>query len=186
MTNFLTQKYGPLPAWGWGAGVGGVVLVFLLVSKKKNAPAPDTTSNAGATKIATPPSVVNNTFGGGTVGFINPPKHTGNTDKHHHKKETPPPPVDTQPIPPAPIPPVSPLQQALEDATRASTIAYNNLNASKLPVATYDSQGHMEYSYSGNSDTPVLKQIFNDAVAKVNAAKLAIANANGVYMDPNA
>lgn len=36
MPNMLTQKLGPLPAWGWGAIVGGGVLGYRLIFKRES------------------------------------------------------------------------------------------------------------------------------------------------------
>lgn len=87
MTNFLTNKIGPLPAWGWGAGVAGILIVMKMSSAKKaKGPDPNDPSAAGGAPPASNAVMYggsgNNyadgqTFGGGSLGMYSPPFYGG-------------------------------------------------------------------------------------------------------------
>lgn len=97
MSNFLTNKVGPLPAWGWGAIAGGGILVLKMSSGKKKPVDP-----AGADPAAAPPAsnavmyggsgnnyADGQTFGGGSLGMYSPPYPGGgnilvNLFRHPH------------------------------------------------------------------------------------------------------
>lgn len=85
MANFLTQKIGPIPLWGYGLGAAGITLVILLSSKNKAAPAkkPAASSTTAASKKTGPNaddsdltgySDLANSFAGQLVGMVNQPQ----------------------------------------------------------------------------------------------------------------
>src|SRR4051794_34810931 len=102
MSNFLTNKIGPLPAWGWGAIAGGGV--FLLAKKGgggKPKPEPDPNDPNGAQGAGAPPAsqafmyggsgnnYADQTFGGGSLGMYSYPYDGGgsmfvNLFRHPH------------------------------------------------------------------------------------------------------
>lgn len=104
MSNFLTHKYGPLPAWGWGAVVGGGLLVMKLrassAAKAPDDPAADpnnpgagaggSSGSGSSTAFLTGGSGnVDNTFGGGSLGMYSYPVASGgslfvNLHRHPH------------------------------------------------------------------------------------------------------
>lgn len=98
--SFLTQKFGPLPAWGWGAVAGGGV--FLLSRKGGGKPkTADPNDPNGAQGAGAPPSsqafmyggsgnnYADQTFGGGSLGMYSWPYDGGgsmfvNLFRHPH------------------------------------------------------------------------------------------------------
>lgn len=54
--SFLTNKYGPLPAWGWGAAVGGLVLLAKLSKGGGGARPPGPPPPFGGPDMGTEPS----------------------------------------------------------------------------------------------------------------------------------
>lgn len=84
--SFLTTKYGPLPAWGWGAIAGGGLLLLKAKSKggggnpnagDPNAPngMPGGPNNAGASQafMYGGSGNIDQTFGGGSLGMYSWP-----------------------------------------------------------------------------------------------------------------
>lgn len=74
--SFLTTKYGPLPAWGWGVAAGGGIL--LLKARKPKPPADPAAAQApGASTAVMYGGSGNNyadpTFGGGSLGMYSWP-----------------------------------------------------------------------------------------------------------------
>lgn len=105
--SFLTTKYGPLPAWGWGAVAGGGLLLLKAKGggKAKSADPNDPNSSPQGQGAGAPPSsqafmyggsgnnYADQTFGGGSLGFYGYPYggggnmfvnlHRHNGDWHH-------------------------------------------------------------------------------------------------------
>lgn len=100
--SFLTTKYGPLPAWGWGAVAGGGLLLLKAKGGGKPKAAADPNDPNGAQGAGAPPSsqafmyggsgnnYADQTFGGGALGFYGYPYGGGGNmfvNLHRHDGE---------------------------------------------------------------------------------------------------
>lgn len=110
--KFLTQKVGPVPVWMYGAGAGGIVLIFLLSAKKKAPPDSTdvTTGSTGGSTDTTSLGDLGNTFASQSVGVgaprsTNTPSTTTTTNPAYPTMPSFP---STSPAPAAPEP-VAPL-----------------------------------------------------------------------------
>jgi hypothetical protein len=96
LKGFLTKKIGPLPTWGWGAVAAGGTFLLLKGGgggKSKKSAATQPSGGAGANQQ--PPNDAGNytstisdnqTFGGGSLGFLgNPLRGFGNVFVHVHR-----------------------------------------------------------------------------------------------------